>query len=201
MKSEVKLGTRRYLVIAHRADHEGDFNLNDLPSSGGRMDALASSVCSALLLSNDIRKDASICIAFPGGEQRKCVLISGDNVRYLNPDERSTAALIRNAQIRGRREEEVQASPGVYFFKETLGGLLRYMSKNATVCYLTEQGERGALPDLPGVFVLGDVDDLTKEEEQAVLEAGARPISISPRSMHTAHCITVVNWMLDNRFV
>jgi tRNA (pseudouridine54-N1)-methyltransferase len=197
MRTDIPLGERRFLILAHRAEASGDFSLNDLPGAG-RIDAISSAIVSSLLFSNGIRKDASVCITFPEHGWRRCVIFSGSHMKYLNPDERSTAALLRNALVKGSKDMEGASSPGVYFFRAQLVNLLKYMSSDAELFYLNEKGEANTTFNLPALFVLGDVDDPTVEEETIMAQLNARRISISNRSLQTGQCITVLNWLLDN---
>ncbi len=47
------------------------------------------------------------------------------------------------------------------------------------------------------VFILGDHTGVTEEEENQLLEAGARIISVGPISLHSNHCITLIHNELD----
>ncbi|MCI4354125.1 MAG: tRNA (pseudouridine(54)-N(1))-methyltransferase TrmY, partial [Thermoplasmata archaeon] len=94
---------RRFLILAHRVPTGGQFTLNDLAGGGGRMDELARSVSTGFLLSNDLRRDTEMTIVLssdrPPGPRR--LRLIGERLRHLNPDERSTAALLKNALVRG----------------------------------------------------------------------------------------------------
>lgn len=190
-----ELGSRRFLFVSHRTPVDGSFNLNDLPGSGGRVDVLARCVSSSLLISNAIRRDASVSIHF-GGDSGKTVVVSGMSVRYLNPDERSTAALIRNALVKARETVEGEASPGIHFFTGSLADAVRRLAGGCRVYYLREDGTRCDIA-LPALFILGDSMDLTKEEEKAVGSEAERA-SISRVSQQSDQCALIVNWLLDN---
>ena len=47
------------------------------------------------------------------------------------------------------------------------------------------------------VFILGDHTGVTEEEEEQLLEAGAKIISVGPISLHSNHCITLIHNELD----
>ena len=47
------------------------------------------------------------------------------------------------------------------------------------------------------VFILGDHTGVTEEEEEHILEAGAKIISVGPISLHSNHCITLIHNELD----
>ena len=194
-----ELGRRRFLFVSHRTPTNGDFNLNDLPGSGGRMDVLARCIGSSLLISNGIRRDASVSIYFSGdGAEGITVVVSGSRVKHLNPDERSTSALLRNALVKARIQEEGESSPGIYFSHEGLGPLAGMLSEGCTTYYLKEDGERSQRLCLPALFIIGDSLDLSMEEESVLPKAVTWRISISRTSLQSDQCATILNWMLDN---
>ncbi len=192
------LGKKRFLFISHRTPVGGDFSLNDLPGSGGRVDVIARCVVSSLLTSNAIRRDTSASVFFSGNEGGLSVTISGLSVKYLNPDERSTSALLRNALIRGRKEQEGESSPGIYFSHQTLEECLLKLSEGCKVYYLREDGRSELTPAVPALFVIGDSQDLTKVEEERLAAFHPDRISVSSISQQSDQCAVIVNWLLDN---
>ncbi|MGI0156125.1 MAG: tRNA (pseudouridine(54)-N(1))-methyltransferase TrmY, partial [Thermoplasmata archaeon] len=107
---------RRFLLLAHRVPVSGNFTLNDLAGGAGRMDEIARAVSTAFTTSNDLRRDTELTILFvaePPPAARKIEVV-GARVRYLNPDERSTAALLKNALVRSASyPREIESSPGL----------------------------------------------------------------------------------------
>ena len=107
---------RRFLVLAHRVPTDGQFTLNDLAGGAGRMDEVARAVSTAFTLSNDLRRDTELTVLFvadPPPKARRIVL-SGARLRFLNPDERSTAALLKNALVRSVDfPRPFESSPGL----------------------------------------------------------------------------------------
>ncbi len=57
---------REFILRASKALTSPDFNLNDLPSSGGRMDLVCRCISSALWVSNDLRRDTKIFVVLEG---------------------------------------------------------------------------------------------------------------------------------------
>ncbi|MEM3851824.1 MAG: hypothetical protein QXP70_02370 [Methanomassiliicoccales archaeon] len=192
-------GSRRFLIITSCKASDGNFNLNDLPGSGDRMDVLADAVVSALLISNGIRRDTSIAICFVAGEgSGRCLLFSGKSIRYLNPDERSTAALIRHALLRSPKSLEGEAGPGIYFFTAGLREAIERLSDGSEIYYLSEKGERANSLVQPALFVLGDARGPNREQEDFLSQF--KEISISPTVLMSSQCITVTHWILDNNY-
>jgi len=192
---------RRFVVLGHRAITSADFKLDDLCGSTGRLDILLRCVNSAFFLSHAIRKDVEISLMLLGEPNPpKTVRIDGSEVKYLNPDERSTAALIRNALLQ-KGEGERRCSPGIYVSERGYQEVLSNISKESKVFYLKEDGEdiRNAEFGPDCTFVLGDDQDLTSEEEGILMDYSPRKVSLGPISYHADHCITLVNNELDRR--
>jgi tRNA (pseudouridine54-N1)-methyltransferase len=175
--------------------------LDDLCGSTGRLDILLRCVNSAFFLSHAIRKDVEIALMLLGEPNPpKTVRIDGSEVKYLNPDERSTAALIRNALLQ-KGEGERKCSPGIYVSERNYGEVLSNISKESKIYYLKEDGEdiRDAEFGPDCTFVLGDDQDLTPEEEEILMDYEPKKVSLGPISYHADHCITLVNNELDRR--
>ncbi|MDO5862044.1 MAG: tRNA (pseudouridine(54)-N(1))-methyltransferase TrmY, partial [Thermoplasmata archaeon] len=163
---------RRFVITGHRAVTTGDFKLDDIAGGAGRLDILVRCVNASLFLSHGIRKDAEVYLVLMGGDDApKTVIFRGESVRYLNPDERSTASLIRNALMKPLGAEEVQSTPGVSVVRMSFAEVLEDLSKKGKLIYLREDGRDCRdyeFPENP-VFVMGDNRDPT-EEEEALLE-------------------------------
>lgn len=192
---------RRYIVIGHRAITSGDFKLDDLAGGTGRLDVLLRCINSAFFLSHDIRRDAEISLILQGAPNPpKTIRMVGSELKYLNPDERSTAALVRNALIQKVSTEE-RSSPGIYISNRKYRDVLTNIPQGSQVVYLKEDGQDVREFDFAEdvTFVLGDDQDLTPEEEEALLAYEPKVISLGPRSYHADHCISIVNNELDRR--
>ncbi len=188
---------RSFLVIGHK--FEGEINLKDLPGSG-RIDVVARCINAAIFLSHDIRRDVLFYAYFPKIGVR--IKIDSRRVKYLNPDERSTAALIRKAFER-RKKYEVESTPGFFIKEATYEEVIDEISQNGKLLYLKENGIDIRKIDIPknAVFILGDSLDLTKEEEKVLAERDVPKISVSPRSILSSHVIVIVHNELDRRGV
>jgi len=193
---------RTFVIIAHSANAKGDFSLNDLPGSGGRMDLVARCVTSSLFISHSIRKDTNIHFVLKNGigkeELPRILSFSGENIRYLNPDERSTASLIKNALLQFSLGKN--ATPGISVRLGNLDDLLRSISDHE-IYLLSEDGVdiRSCELDINKnlAFVLSDNYDLEEDEYSQVLKFVKGKISIGPISILTSQCITIVNNELD----
>ncbi len=79
--------------------------------------------------------------------------------------------------------------------------VLSNLPKGEQIVYLKESGANIRDFDFQenANFVLGDDQDLTKEEEELLLGYEPQLISLGTRSYHADHCITIVNNELDVR--
>ncbi len=192
---------RRFLVVGHRADSTGYFKLDDLPGSGGRMDILAMSASAALFLSHGLRQDTEVWLVLNGGRDGKprTIRMIGSEARYLFPDERNMASMIRNALIRYKGKGEMESTPGMYISDMDLKDALRRVSQDSELIYLKEDGDDVRKTEIPEntTFVLGDSEDLSPAEESSLMTMGAKKMSLGKTHMHTWQAIAVMNYELD----
>jgi len=190
---------RQFLLVGHRVPTAPDFSLDALPSKAGRLDILARAVSAAFVLSHDIRENVRVHLVL-GDEVT--VTFDGASLRNLNPDERSTAALIRTALE--HREEAIghvaaESSPGVSIARTGFETTLADAAADSTVVHLHEDGDPIVDIDPPSdpLFVLSDHRDFT-DDERALLDRHAdRRVSLSPHAIHADHAVTVAHNYLD----
>ncbi len=187
---------RRFLIVAHSVPVHPDFDLNDLPGGAGRIDVLCRAIGASLLLSHGIRRDVETILLLQGSVR---IRIDGDRVKRLNPDERSTAALIRRA-LASLADEEVESTPGVFASRctlsEAIDGLLE---QRADPIVLDEDGlpcESFAFPRDPA-FVLSDHAGFAAAEERLLVDLPR--VSLGPTSLHTSQAITIAHYLLDRQ--
>jgi len=193
---------RDFLIIGHKALTSGNFSLNDMPGAAGRMDILCRCTSAALFLSHDMRRDVQVHLLLLGEPNpQKIVRFDGENLRYLSPDERSSGSLIKKALEKEVGDMEVKSTPGVWVRHSGLGTLLdEFVEKGRKIVYLREDGEDirdvvGSLDD--AVFIMGDHNGVTEEEEILIMGAGATVVNVGPLSLHSEHCVTLINNELD----
>jgi tRNA (pseudouridine54-N1)-methyltransferase len=188
---------RQFVVVGHDAPTTADFSLDDLPGAG-RLDTLCRCITAALLLSHDIREDARVRLVL-GDEYT--LRFEGATIERLNPDERSTAALVRNAL--DQREEAVgrvavETSPGVSVVRGGFEAAIDAAGEEGTVVHLHENGTPAVAVDPPPdpVFVVSDHREFTAHERDALARASSRRVSLGPRGLHGNQAITVAhNWL------
>ncbi len=194
---------KRFVITGHRAATTGDFKLDDIAGGAGRLDILVRCVNSSLFLSHGIRRDVEVYLVLEGGDDApKTVIFKGDSVRYLNPDERSTASLIRNAVMKPLgKDETVQSTPGVFVTRKSFSDVMNELAPTGKVIYLKEDGIDVRSYDFPEnpIYVMGDDRDPTEEEEALIESLDPDRICLGPRSLHANHCIVIVHNEMDRK--
>jgi tRNA (pseudouridine54-N1)-methyltransferase len=188
---------RHFVVRSHDLAAGADVSLDDLPGAG-RLDLLSRCVTSALLRSHDIREDVRVSLVVDG----YVVGFDGSELRRLNPDERSTAARIRDALA--AREGAIgsmaaRPSPGVSIRQGTLESLLGGLDAGTTLLELHADGRpvvERAPPEAP-VFVLSDHREFTDAEAESLESAADDRVSLGPEALHADQAITVAHNYLD----
>jgi tRNA (pseudouridine54-N1)-methyltransferase len=196
---------RRFILLVHKVPIDGAFTLNDLAGGAGRMDEVARAVSTAFTVSNDLRRDTEVTLLFAGpvGGIGRRISVVGSRLRYLNPDERSTAALLKNALTRSVDHlREFESSPGMVIgAADPRAELARWLKEPGAV-WLTEGGMplRTFAWEPPNFLgILCDPFDPTPEEHAALVSAGLPQVSVGPRSLRTSQVIDVVHAELDQR--
>lgn len=189
---------RAFLIVGNKAVTK-PFNLNDLPGAAGRMDILCRCVAQALFYSHGVRKDTEIYLLTLGGEPSKALRINGSEVKYMSPDERNIAGLLRKA-LQNERGEWKKSTPGIYSAVKTFEELLDELSRHYTIVYLREDGQdiREAAPQLNNpLFVMGDHLGLSEEMEEKLSSYTEKVISLSPIPLQADQCVLISHYELD----
>ena len=193
---------RTFIVVGHKATTSPNFSLEDIPGTSGRLDILCRCINGAFVLSHGIRHDAQIYLILLGGEKPKILWLRGEDLKHLNPDERTTAALLKKALALEAGPEWTKSTPGIFVRSGGLPEMVESIKAlGSNLKYLREDGTdiRGAaLPD-GSSFILGDHVGMAPEEESLLKETGAEIISLGLVSLHSDHCIVIINNELDRR--
>lgn len=186
------------IVKGNKARTAPDFLLKDLPGSGGRMDIMCRCLSASLLVSHGIRENVEVLLCLEGPPNSpRCIRVQGNMVKFLSPDERSTAILLQKALKAYVDGEETESTPGISISGKTFMDCVQ--ERMPSVVLLDENGGdiRGArLPPKDLCFVLGDHIGFTPEESEALREAPLT-VSVSPKILHASQCITLLLNELD----
>ncbi len=190
-------GTQRiFVILGHTAAITPEFTLDDLPGSAGRLDILCRCVTAAFCLSHGIRKDVEVYLVL---RDQITLHVEGTSLRRLNPDERSTGALIQHA-LQALQEGRTQSTPGLRVCRQGLRDVLRELNTQGVPCYvLDERGRdmRTVSIEEPVAFLLSDHQNFTPEEE--ALLSSLPKISLGPVVLHADHSIVIAHNELDRR--
>ncbi|MCS7198020.1 MAG: tRNA (pseudouridine(54)-N(1))-methyltransferase TrmY [Candidatus Bipolaricaulota bacterium] len=193
---------RAFIVLGHRVPLTPHFMLNDLPGSAGRLDILCRCVTAAFCLSHGIRRDVLVYLVL---QDQLIVRLEGRRLKHLNPDERSTAALLQKAlaafAYRPHAGGELESTPGIWIASGGLSKALEHVQAlGLTVYWLHEKGApiRQAQLSADAAFVLSDHLEFLPEE--AALLERFTSLSLGPLSLHADHCIVIAHNELDVRF-
>lgn len=201
MQSNVKYIMRSFIILGHKTILSPDFTLNDLPGSAGRLDILCRCINSSFLLSHGIRKDVRVYLVL---QNQVLLRLEGKKLRHLNPDERSTGALIQKAlkkRLEVGNEKEIESTPGIFVSSSSLRKVLKEVSEiSPKIFMLHEEGSDIRKTKLPkdGAFVLSDHLDFLLEEER--LLSNCEKLSLGPTILHADHAIILVHNELDRLY-
>jgi tRNA (pseudouridine54-N1)-methyltransferase len=191
---------RTFVILAHKAALTHEFSLNDMPGSAGRLDVLCRCVTAGFCLSHGIRKDVE---AFLVLQNQLVIRLQGETLRHLNPDERSTGALLQKAlkiQTECVNSEEIESTSGIFIARKNLAQVLAELKvKERQIVQLHETGTPLRGSDLPRecAFILSDHMEFEPHED-ALFNNSLR-LNLGPKSLHADHCITIVHNELDLR--
>lgn len=187
--------TRTFVTVSHTVPTDGAWSLDDLAGGAGRVDVLCRNIQAALCWSHDLRSDTDVVLVFADPANPTAVRIQGGSVRHLNPDERSTAARIRNA-LQHRPEDPwwEDVEPGIQVAPFTLAETLAELKGTVVVPHVDGAAfENIDLPRDP-IFVMGDHQPLTDAE---LATCGDAPrISLGDRWLHGNAIIHLLHWRL-----
>lgn len=187
---------RAFVILGHQAELTSDFTLNDLPGSAGRLDILARCVTSALCLSHGMRTDTDVYLVL---QDQIVVRFEGARVKRVNPDERSTGALVKHA-LKALEAGKDRSTPGVTVARRDLDDVLDELNDRGFAVYVLDEGGqdiRDAAVDGSVAFVLSDHQNFTPTEE--VVLSNCASISLGPTVLQADHCIPIVHNELDRR--
>ncbi len=178
------------------------------------MDAVANVVTSTFLYSNNMRRDTTLTLLLVSDPERALrVRLEGTGLRYLNPDERSTAALLKNAIQRfwgnraaAEREgetpvETAETSPGIWVARSRALEDLSAFAREPGTLWLHERGT--PFPEVVGGStaraILSDPYEFTPPEQELLEGIGLPKVSLGPLALHTAQCVTIIHNRLDRQ--
>jgi tRNA (pseudouridine54-N1)-methyltransferase len=198
---------RRFVVIGQRATSAPGFSLADLPSTSGRLDVLLRCLRAGLLVSHGLRRDTCVYLVLLGTPDRpRTVRVDGASAKFVRPDERSLGVLIQKSLGSDTRSAAspgtfVEVRPGIAIAESGLDAVLTDVGPSTL--YVLEAGGADlrdaplALDDV--TFFLGDHLGFDGETRAALAAAGALPVGVGPRDIHTDDVVAIVSNEIDRR--
>ncbi|SEW03615.1 tRNA (pseudouridine(54)-N(1))-methyltransferase TrmY [Natrinema salifodinae] len=192
---------RQFVLIGHDVPTDPDFSLDDLAGGAGRLDALCRSITASFVTSHGIREDVRVHLI---AQDELTIVFDGSDLQRLNPDERSTAALVRKALE--HRDEAIGAlpaepSPGIEVYRRGFEATLEELAADGTVVQLHEDGDAAADVDPTAladpIFVLSDHQDFTDDEAALLSDVADRRLRLGPQLLHADQAITIAHHYLD----
>jgi tRNA (pseudouridine54-N1)-methyltransferase len=196
---------RRFVIVGSAASSSPNFLLQDIPSTSGRLDVLVRALRAALLVSHGVRRDARVYLVLQGDPDAVVTLrVDGAAAKYLRPDERSLATLIKKTLALAASQATSSFAvlkPGVAAARGGIEVVLPELGGSA-LCLLEETGA-----DLRGhafvgddlTFFAGDHTGLPAPLRALLIARGASVLSVGPQSLHTEDALAVVHNELDRR--
>ena len=196
---------RRFVLIGQTALASGDFSVDDLPSSSGRLDVLLRAVRAALLVSHGLRRDVQVYLVLRGGsEGPRTLRIDGQSAKFLRPDERSLATLVKKTLGAALSVSDTftELRPGLELRAGDLTELLHEVGQ--TPCFvLHEQGtdiREQAFASDDAWYFFGDHLGFDVVSLALLEHRGYPRIAVGPVSLHTDDVVALVSNELDRRF-
>jgi tRNA (pseudouridine54-N1)-methyltransferase len=195
----------QYVVRARAAPVDPE-RFRGLIGQGAGVEYLAEILRHALFISQAHREEVTLHLVLEKGSDYSRVLtISGDCLGSV-PDlhETSLLSVIVDALIAGRglgREAEATDHRGIRVRTISFESLVKSLTATHQVLVLTPDGPDIRHTPLEGdpVFVMTDHTPMPKNTYKSMARQGVKPVSVGPKMLHTAQCITLINNELDRR--
>lgn len=186
------------------------------PTSSGLVDSafgepdhfeiVTHSIVSALFVSKNIRPDVVFHLVLESGPAApRTVTISSGNLLWLGGfHEQAVAGVIKRALAAGAAlsgDEEIAVDRGLSIARISFERLVRGYSEKMPVFLLDPGGKdlRATEFSVDSCFVLTDHIPMQKKTLHLLNRIGLRDVSLGPKVLFAAHCITLIHNELDRR--
>jgi tRNA (pseudouridine54-N1)-methyltransferase len=196
---------RSFCVVGRTAHASSRVRLNDLPGTSGRLDVLARCIRAALCVSHGVRRDTRVYLVLLGDATPHTVRIDGCDAKFIRPDERPLATLLLKTieRVTSEAPHFVEQRAGVAVACAGLEAVLADLPSGSGTPPLFLLDEGGSpLPReglIDGAFFIGDHTGFDPSAREALVTAGARPVSVGRVSLHSDDVVTVLHHELDRR--
>jgi len=188
---------RTFVLYARKARTDSNFKLTDLINAG-RMDLVCRCISSALWLSHKAREDVRMFVVLNGPPKPPVTIcFQGSEYSTVYVDEQTNAKWIKKILSMNFGKEWLEVEGTKVARKSFQEVLTELKGKNYV---LHEKGtfiENVKLDKKP-IIVLGDNIGVPKAEESFALRNGEK-ISLGKKVYLASACISIVNWILDQK--
>jgi tRNA (pseudouridine54-N1)-methyltransferase len=194
---------RRIVIVGQKALASPEYSLDDLAGTSGRLDVLLRALRAALLVSHGLRQDTMAYLVLLGGPRApRTVRFDGAAARFLRPEERSLATLLKKvlaATSEGAGFAPVR--PGIAIAEGGVGTVIADLGGAAP--YVLEEGAPD-VRDIPldardGAFFVGDHLGFDGAVRAQLAAIHATPIGLGPVSVHAEDAVAILANELDRR--
>ena len=190
---------RTFILYSH-ARTDASWNIEDMPSSGGRMDLVGRCVSASLWLSYTIRRDTEFIAVLNGAPSPPIAMkFSGERLKNVSPDERSVGLWLKKVLAQNVEKDWIEIFPGIFAAQKSFQEIVKEY-KEQKIFILHEKGEpiqeQKFSKEENLVFILGDNVGIPAKDEKFALRHGEK-ISLGKTSYVASACINVVNWIAD----
>ena len=199
---------RTFIIRARKGVTAAERIPNDL-GKGAHIEVIAHAVASAVFLSNAMRPDVVMHIVMESSSDfpRTLSLFTGEGLSLPGFHEEAILSTIGRALKRGERlskDETLQIADGISLSGFGFERLIQQMEAGEQSLYLlhpkgTDIRETDLREDC--AFILTDHIPMPKKSLKYLDRLKVNRISLGPKALFAAHCITVVHNELDRRLV
>ncbi len=169
-------------------------------------EVIAHSVVSALMISKHTRDDVVFHVVLEGSPVPPVtVTFNSASMGSLGGFDEATIAGVFRRILRPAadlaKEERLEVEPGIQLHKISFEALIKGLSREMPVCILDKKGEdiRSAKFGDDCAFIFSDHIPMQKKTLSLLKRLGVRGLSLGPKVLFAAHCITLVHNELDRR--
>jgi tRNA (pseudouridine54-N1)-methyltransferase len=182
---------REFILFSRQGKTDPSFgSLHD----AGRLDIVHECIVAGLFLSHGIRKNTTLHAVLNGPPKPPVhIEINGATLHDVRTDIDTWQSILKKV-IAGKQH------PGISADKTGFETLVKAKAETSRVYVLEEGGKDVADTELaePAAFILGDHVGLPKKAEAYALRFGEK-ISLGKQPYLAAHCITILNYLMDQQ--
>jgi tRNA (pseudouridine54-N1)-methyltransferase len=169
------------------------------------LDVLLRAVRAALLVSHGLRRTVQVYLLLRGGGgEARLLRINGTTAKFLRPDERSLATLVKKtlSAVETASASFVEVRPGLELRQGDLSELLDELGD--APCFVLHEGgadiRAQSFASDDAWFFIGDHVGFDVVSLALLERRGCQRLSVGPLSLHSDDVVTLVSNELDRRF-